>query len=1074
MKETAYWLQKIVQLLHDPPGKPYFFRRGSGGHNQLATEILKILMAEDKPARRRLADLLATGADRPVVNLPWGIKGNTGIQYFHKDPTITHPLEYFPLKLNHPGNSEQITSDKIDDILNDQLEAAAISAVKQIPSTTEDCKKSWLMLWRRMREDIVDRGRKYSDDSFLWQLMPADSRCPDHSIWEHNRLASALAFVPAKLGKGQEQEPEFPWLFSFALRPVQEFLNQARKSQDLWTGSMLLSELCWAAIRKIIEHYGPDAIIYPDLRGNPRADLWLETHEKDAMPAGWPGISTRAAVIPHTFVAILPRGGKDHLLALEDIGAMACAGVNEKWAELTGNVQKWMATVQDKQGSSWQSLWNHAQSSCPVEPTWVAQPWVVLEKQNEYFYPDRAMPAQDNVPQPDDNDRRVLLRRHHQLGQWMNSTTWKEYEYALSVFARTNENYLLASGFSYGPNHHKLKIRHGLRRRITNLPVPTPENISFEKCSLCHQRAALGNEDFDKEQNSHIESIRQQVRSFWKNREFNPDGSGSERLCAVCATKRFIVRADSVAKTDNKANSFNSIWIGTKKNLADVRDSKSGTVRTPFPSTVQIAAQDFLVDLAGHADKLHNEMAAIISLHRQLELPFTSFPASLPMFAGSVTQEQLDNDFFKLDPQLSLFPEMVESKVSYADNDTRELWQKLHNHVEQFRKAVNKLNIQPPATQLAVITMDGDKMGDLLLGRQGRIKTRWQDIIHPDFVDKIRERFDDKGWPELLNHQRLGGPSLQAFISRALADFSHTIVPWVVEQEFGGRLIYSGGDDLLALAPAHHALEMADRLQKLFSSAWVIDTQPEIRPWEWLDNPSASKWNPKQAKNRFQLVIKANPSGKDQHNPHKLPDRGRLMPMLGKSGSLSAGIMYGHFKTSLGLLRQSSHDLLEQWAKEKGGRNAAGLGHFSRSGVKTMFAAKWDSDGDLAVHLTNIIDGFRKKNKKNEKKREEKYKLPGSLPYKLMEYHKKLDPILLTENDEQPDKAREGLLQGMLDKALDGKKIDDDLQRAVLAVWQAGFKLGSRPSAQYCLQKDGAEDHHLDGLLLCRYLATRT
>jgi hypothetical protein len=91
-----------------------------------------------------------------------------------------------------------------------------------------------------------------------------------------------------------------------------------------------------------------------------------------------------------------------------------------------------------------------------------------------------------------------------------------------------------------------------------------------------------------------------------------------------------------------------------------------------------------------------------------------------------------------------------------------------------------------------------------------------------------------------------------------------------------------------------------------------------------------------------------------------------------------------------------------------------------------------------------------------------------------MEYHKKLDPILLTENDEQPDKAREGLLQGMLDKALDGKKIDDDLQRAVLAVWQAGFKLGSRPSAQYCLQKDGAEDHHLDGLLLCRYLATRT
>jgi hypothetical protein len=185
--------------------------------------------------------------------------------------------------------------------------------------------------------------------------------------------------------------------------------------------------------------------------------------------------------------------------------------------------------------------------------------------------------------------------------------------------------------------------------------------------------------------------------------------------------------------------------------------------------------------------------------------------------------------------------------------------------------------------------------------------------------------------------------------------------------------------------------------------------------------------------------------------------------MLGKSGSLSAGIMYGHFKTSLGLLRQSSHDLLEQWAKEKAGRNGAGLGHFSRAGVKTIFAAKWNFGSDLTGNMTRIINGFREKNK-----------LPTSLPYKLVEYQKKLDPALLTEDNKQPDKAREILLEGLLDKALDSKKIDDDLRRAVLAVWQAGFKLSSRLTPQYRLQKDETVDHNVDGLLLCRYLASRT
>ncbi|MEZ5352293.1 MAG: hypothetical protein R2762_06615 [Bryobacteraceae bacterium] len=79
------------------------------------------------------------------------------------------------------------------------------------------------------------------------------------------------------------------------------------------------------------------------------------------------------------------------------------------------------------------------------------------------------------------------------------------------------------------------------------------------------------------------------------------------------------------------------------------------------------------------------------------------------------------------------------------------------------------------------------------------------------------------GWLDLLDAKRLIGPSLHAFISAALANFSHRIVPWVVEREFSGRLIYAGGDDVLCLAPAADALPWPPGFNS-FSAAWVVDT----------------------------------------------------------------------------------------------------------------------------------------------------------------------------------------------------------------------------------------------------------
>jgi len=86
-----------------------------------------------------------------------------------------------------------------------------------------------------------------------------------------------------------------------------------------------------------------------------------------------------------------------------------------------------------------------------------------------------------------------------------------------------------------------------------------------------------------------------------------------------------------------------------------------------------------------------------------------------------------------------------------------------------------------PTPYYAVLVMDGDHMGAKLRERPGR--------DHP------------RG------------------ISRALSEFSVNRVPAIVENHLG-TLIYSGGDDVLALLPTRHVLKCAREINEAFHQIW--------------------------------------------------------------------------------------------------------------------------------------------------------------------------------------------------------------------------------------------------------------
>ncbi len=95
----------------------------------------------------------------------------------------------------------------------------------------------------------------------LWRLLPADTRVPDHSIWAHLDIVSALTGALSKTDSGKSE----PALLAMSFGSVQGFIAQARSTSDLWAGSHLLATLVWEGIRVIAEELGPDAVLFPSL-----------------------------------------------------------------------------------------------------------------------------------------------------------------------------------------------------------------------------------------------------------------------------------------------------------------------------------------------------------------------------------------------------------------------------------------------------------------------------------------------------------------------------------------------------------------------------------------------------------------------------------------------------------------------------------------------------------------------------------------------------------------------------------------------------------------------------------------
>lgn len=332
------WKRKLAAYLHDPPEKAYDFgpnhlKRAESHAGSFGVSDLWKSMGGDP-------DWSAAAADRFVF--PHGSKaGSLGEE---QKVAFVHPIS---------GRSENSRAPTLP------ADGLAFPSPADAEQWISDIKPDWnseppqtlfLRAWRLWSDHAASHATGSGRGAELIPFLPADTRVPDGSIWHHCAVVSALEACRA----GDDlRAPLKPAFLLFQVGPVQEFIGQARSTRDSWSGSYLLSWLMMHAIKAVADRCGPDAVIFPSLKGQPLFD-WLEQDRLGIKPD-----QTAVLVpgIPNRFLAIVP--------ATFNVAEIAAA-FQDEWRRIAMECRQWLAArdfhVDDARwteqiGQFWQTTW---------------------------------------------------------------------------------------------------------------------------------------------------------------------------------------------------------------------------------------------------------------------------------------------------------------------------------------------------------------------------------------------------------------------------------------------------------------------------------------------------------------------------------------------------------------------------------------------------------------------------------------------------------------------------------------------------------------------------------------------
>lgn len=373
---------------------------------------------------------------------------------------------------------------------------------------------------------------------------------------------------------------------------------------------------------------------------------------------------------------------------------------------------------------------------------------------------------------------------------------------------------------------------------------------------------------------------------------------GRERLCTVCLSKRL---------------------------APEFLEEKFG-ITTHFPSTSEIAATPYKVrvlELAMESAALRDCLKGFIEAVSRGNLRRGGYASCIGRTMGKLSARITDPTWGKL-AELDgewLFPE------TYASEEAKDRLGNAHAEALQslnaLRRETQKLNISPPPPYYAVLLLDGDQMGRWVAGTHEKLPTI-ENTLHPEAVESCREAFGNG----VLEQKRPQSPALQGALSASLLGFSLHVARYIVEVKYSGKLVYAGGDDVLAFVPLADALPLADDLQRAFQSPTLVS------------------------------------DGKAYMNDDAFRRMGReggtVHLGMGSQASASAGIAIAHHRQPLLQVLDAVRQM-EKRAKFILGRSAFSVATLKRSGEQNEAGGPWQVGEtlDTVPFLLHIVALFR-------------------------------------------------------------------------------------------------------------------
>jgi len=733
-----------------------------------------------------------------------------------------------------------------------------------------DWRRTFLAFWR------FGRVPPAPELGLLWQQLPADTRSPDHSILEHVSLTSA--FAGAMCAGGDHG----PALLLVSFGPVQGFIAQARSVSDLWAGSHLLSTIAWQGMRVVCERYGPDAVLFPSLAGVPLVDVWLRTEagldaiwdqRKDIpYPRGASDANPLfCAALPNRFLALVPA---------DDAEALA--------REVTEQVRAWTweqleAALADIGLADVPHALEQARRQLAGFPevNWSVVPWR-LAGSGDGGLDDKSL-------------RDALCSLGHDgayLDPAMGKLVTKELQIEGEPFYAPNP------GVAY-PGLFELAERlHAAAKSVRPFDA-APEG--GYRCSLCGEREWLTddpealNEPPGRRKDTVWLRLHEQMRIVKQG----------EHLCALCSLKRFWPRLFSK-------------WVKQQA------DGAEGAVNRYVISTHTMALASSLWRVAAgiSTDPEQEEKLkeAKSTLQKQIDAHGVSDSAALPHKLFRRLKEGEDLLLFR---RLPVLLDRIAEREEEGPGRERE------EDREKAEKAMADLLGRKPEAYYAMLLMDGDRMGQWLAAASDKVPD-----LASRFHGSVRGELQARdALKDYLAARRPPSPAWHQAISTALNGFAVDLARVVVEECFMGKLIYAGGDDLLAMVAVHDLPGLMLALRCAYTGHMPLVQNSFAKTWNWLTGNTM----PEQIDLRMQHGYGLLRQGASK----------KLLRLMGETATASMGAVVAHHKTPLsrvlGALRAA-----ERQAKEQGGRDAFALTLMKRSGGTSVFVGNWRLDAGLA------------------------------------------------------------------------------------------------------------------------------